>query len=153
MVVRKILPHKVHILYLKRAPVQWGEISGIGSEGEGQPVGVERLIAPVKALVQFSVLSVPQKRMPGVGKLGADLVSAAGDQVAFHQRQSVLHGKDPVVRPAGLAAGLGGVRHKDPVLFCVFEKESGQASFLFGKSSFCNGEVSFVNLPILDFLI
>ena len=71
-----------------------------------QLVGIQGLIIPVKALVQLAVLAVTQQGVSGVGELGADLASSAGNQLALYQRQAVPAGQGAVVGLAGFGAGL-----------------------------------------------
>lgn len=55
------------------------------------------------------VLAVPQQGMAGGGELGADLMGAAGDQLALHQGQAVPDGQGAVEGDGGLGPwnGLG----------------------------------------------
>ena len=73
----EIFLHKVHLIHLETLSVQVFQGTGFRGEGEGQLVGIERLVIPVKPLVQLAVFAVTQQWMTGVGKLGTDLMGAA----------------------------------------------------------------------------
>ena len=118
----EVFLHKVNFFHLEGPAVQILQRACIRGKPEGQPVGVEGLIIPVKALVELAVFAVTQQGMTGVGELGADLMGPACDQLALHQAQTLAGGKGPVVGLAGLGAGLGGIRHKDPVLFGILKE-------------------------------
>ena len=79
---REVFFHEVHIFHLEGFAVQIFQRTGIGGEVEGQLVGVQSLVIPVKPLVQLAVLAVAQEGMARVGELGADLVGPSGDQLA-----------------------------------------------------------------------
>ena len=83
--IGEILLRKIHLFHPEGLAVEIGQGPGVRGEGEGQLVGMQRLIAPVEALVQLAVLAVPQQGVSRVGELGADLVRPAGDQLALHQ--------------------------------------------------------------------
>ena len=117
----EIFRHKVHLGCLEGFSVQVVQGAGVGGKGEGEAVGVQRLVVPVKALVQFAVFPVSQQGMSGVGELGPDLVGPAGDQLALHQGQPIGAGQGPVVGLAGFGAGLGGIGDEHPVLFGIFK--------------------------------
>ena len=85
--IGKILLREIHLFHLKGLAVQVIQRPCIRGEGEGQLVGIQRLIAPVEALVQLAVLAVPQQGVAGGGELGADLVGATGEQLTLHQGQ------------------------------------------------------------------
>ena len=83
--VREILLRKIHLFHPEGLAVQVGQRPCIRGEGEGQFVGLQRLIAPVEALVQLAVLAVSQQGVSRVGELGADLVRPTGDQLALYK--------------------------------------------------------------------
>ena len=83
--IGEILLRKIHLFHLKGLAVQVGQRPCIRGEGEGQFVGIQRLIVPVKALVQLAVLAVSQQGVSRVGELGANLMRAAGDQLALYK--------------------------------------------------------------------
>ncbi len=62
-------------------------------------------IPPVVPLA--AILPVPKQGMAGGGELGADLMGAAGDQLALHQRETVPDGQGAVEVTAVLAPGTG----------------------------------------------
>ena len=78
---------------------------------EGETVGVQSLpMAAVPPVVPLAaVLAVPQQGMAHGGELGADLMGAAGDQLALHQGQAVPDGQGAVEGDGGLGPwnGLG----------------------------------------------
>ena len=76
---------EVHGFHPEALAVQVFQASCVGGEAEGQLVGIQGLDLSVKPLVQLAVLAVTQQGMTRVGKLGADLVGEAGDQLAFHK--------------------------------------------------------------------
>ena len=108
--VGEILLRKIHLFHPEGLAVQVGQRPGVRGEGEGQLVGIQRLIVPVEALVQLAVLAVSQQRVSRVGELSADLVRPTGDQLALHQRKPRRACEGFVIGLAGLAAGLGRVR-------------------------------------------
>ena len=77
--LREILVHKVYFLDGEGLTVQVVQTACIGGEAERELVGVERLIFAVKTFVKLAVFAVSEQRMPGVGKLGANLVRSARD--------------------------------------------------------------------------
>ena len=83
---------KINVFNLEGSAVQISQGASIGGKSEGQLIGIQRLIFPVKPLVQFSVFAVTQKGVSRVGKLGTDLVGSACDQFALHQTESVCGG-------------------------------------------------------------
>ena len=133
--------------------VQIAKSPGIGGEGEGQLVGIQRLVIPVKPFVQLAVFSVSQKRMPGMGELGTDLMGTAGDQLAFHQRKAVFRGQHLIVGLAGFAAGLGSIGDEDPVFLGILEKIALQTPVSGLGCALYDGQISFVQLPVLDLLV
>ena len=74
---------------MKALAVQVFQSAGLGGKGEGQLIGIQRLIIPVKALIQLAIFSVTQQRMSRMGELSTDLMGPAGDQLALHQRKAV----------------------------------------------------------------
>ena len=117
----EVFLHKVHIFHFEGLAVQVGKGTGIGGEVEGQLIGVQGLIVPVEALVQLAVFTVTQEGMARVGELGTDLVGPSGDQLAFHQCQTIPGSDGLVVGLAGLAACLGGIGDEDPVFLGILE--------------------------------
>ena len=83
--LREKFLHKIHTRDLIRLPVQALQGTCLRGEGKGQLVGIEGLIGPVEPLVQLAVFAVAQQGVTGVGELGADLVGAARDELAFDQ--------------------------------------------------------------------
>lgn len=83
--IGKILLREIHLFHLKRFAIQIGQRPGVRGEGEGQLVGIQRLVVPVEALVQLAVLAVSQQGVSRVGELGADLMRPAGDQLALYK--------------------------------------------------------------------
>ena len=106
---------------MKAPAVQVTEAPGVGGKQEGQLVGIEGLIGPVKPLVQLAIFPVPQQRVTGVGKLGPDLMGPAGDELTFYQAQAVSAVQHLVVGLAGFGAGFWPIGNKDTVLHRVFE--------------------------------
>ena len=113
--------YKVHLSHPEALAIQIGKATAVGCELKGQFVRIQRLIGAVKAFIQLAVLTVTQKRVPCVGKLGADLVGSACNQLTFHQRKAVGAGKYLVIGLASFRAGLGRICHKNPVLFGILE--------------------------------
>ena len=118
----EVFLHEVHIFNPEGFSVQIIQRSGIGGEGEGQFVGIQSLIIAVVFFIQLAVFAVAQKRMTGMGKLGADLMGPAGNQLALHQSQSVFGNKSLIVGLTGFGTGLGLVRNKNPVLLGILEE-------------------------------
>ena len=56
-----------------------------------------------------TIFAVSQQRMAGVGKGGADLMGAAGEQLRLHQGQLPPGLQGPVQCDGGLATGHGTV--------------------------------------------
>ena len=83
--IGKILLREIHLFHPEGLDVEIGQRPGVRGEGEGQFVGIQRLIAPVEALVQLAVLAVSQQGVSRVGELGADLVRPTGDQLALYK--------------------------------------------------------------------
>ena len=109
----KVFLCKVNLLDPEAFSVQISKTSGICRECKGELVGVKGLDLPVEAFIQFAVFSVTKKRVPCMGKLGTDLMCPAGDQLTFHQTQSVGTGENLVIGLAGLGAGLRFVGDED----------------------------------------
>ena len=80
----KIFLCKIHALDPEGLSVEIFQAPCLSGEGEGQLVGIERLIGAVKALIELAILAVAQQGVTGVGELGADLVGPAGDQLTLH---------------------------------------------------------------------
>ena len=102
----KIFLCKIHICNLEALSIEVLQTACIGGEGEGQLVGIQGLVVPVKPFVQLAVFAVTQQGMTGMGKLSADLVGAACDQLAFYQTQPTGCSKRFIIGLAGLSTGL-----------------------------------------------
>ena len=133
--------------------VQIVERSGIGGELKGQLVGIQSLIVPVKPLVQLAVFAVPQQGVPGVGKLGANLMGSAGDQLTLHQRQPPGACQGFIIGLAGFGTGLGGVGDEHPVFFGILEQIPLEAPLSGLWRALHDGKIPLVQLPILDLLV
>ena len=86
----KVFRHEIHLLHGEHAAPQVLQQPGVGGEGKGQLIGIEGLEGTAVLLVVPlpAILAVPQQGMAGGGELGADLVGAAGEQLALYQGQS-----------------------------------------------------------------
>ena len=137
----------------KLFPVEISQSTGIGRKVKGQLVGLQRLVIPIEALIQLAVLTVSQQRMPGMGKLGTDLVGSAGDQFAFHQRQPILRSQHLIIGLTGFGARLGRIRYKYPIFLGILEKIPLQTPLFWLGCSLYNGKIPLIQFPILDLLI
>ncbi len=88
-----------------------------------------------------------------MGKLGADLVGTAGDQLALHQRKSAAATKHPIICMAGFGTGLGGIGHKYPIFLGILKKIPLKTSVFLLQRPFHNGQIPLIHLPVLDLLI
>lgn len=91
--------------------------------------------------------------MSGVGELGTDLVGPACYQLALHQRKPLAAGQDLVAGLAAFGTGLGGIRHEYPVFLGVLEQIALQCPLLRLGGPLHNGQIPFVQLPVLDLLV
>ena len=100
------------VFHCKFLPLQVVQKTGVGWKIEPQLVGVQRLPGLMIAAVHIAlaVLAVPQQRAADLRHGNADLVGAARQQTAFHQRQPAPAFECPVKGDGGLAAGLWAVR-------------------------------------------
>ena len=85
LITGEIFFYKIYFFHLEGFAVQVAQATGIGGEAEGQLIGVERLIVPVKALVQLAVFAVAKQGVSRMGKLGANLMGSSGNQLTLHQ--------------------------------------------------------------------
>ena len=102
----EILCYKVHLFYLKGFSTERLQNTGIGLKGKGQLVGIEGLILPVILCLGLSVFSVSQQRMTGGGKLGTDLMGAAGDELTLNEAEITALFEGLVFGDAGLGTAL-----------------------------------------------
>ena len=147
------LLYKVYGLHLKRFPVQVRQISGLSCKTEGELVGIQRLIFTVEALVELAVFAVSEQGVAGVGKLGADLVRAAGDELALDERKSVFALERLIARGAGLRALLRQLRDVHAVFDRILEKITSERTFAWLRRAVDDAEVALVQLAVLDLLI
>ena len=77
------------VFHCKFLPLQVVQKTGVGGKIKPQLVGVQRLSGLMVAAVHIAlaVLAVPQQRAADLRHGDADLVGAARQQTAFHQRQ------------------------------------------------------------------
>ena len=122
--VREILFYEIHLFHLETLSVEIGKAACIGGKSKCKLVGVQRLVIPVKALIQLAVFAVTQQRMSRMGKLGANLVSPACNQLALHKGQAVSACQCNIIGLAGFCAGLGCIRNEYPIFLGILEKVS-----------------------------
>ena len=91
--------------------------------------------------------------MARVGELGADLVGAAGDELALHQGQAVPAVQGAVAGQAGLGPGLGPVGDVDPVFCRILEQEALQFAGGGLHSALDDRQVVLLQLPVPDLLV
>ena len=85
MLGAKIFLHKIHLLDFKGLSIEPFQLPRRCGKAKLQPVRIQRLILSGRVLTSLSILAVAKQRMARMGKLGADLVSPAGNQIALHQ--------------------------------------------------------------------
>ncbi len=105
-------------------------------------------VAAVQGL--HAVLVIPQERVAGVGELGANLVGAAGDEVAFHQRESISKSFALVLGDGGLRALHRFISDVNLIFLGVFENLIFQrpASGLYFAGH--HSKIGFLDFPVFD---
>ena len=123
MIIRKIVCAKRNIFHLEGFSLQIVQNPRVGFEIEGEFVGIQRLLfKPVFAVdLTAAVLAVTQQGMAGISELGADLMGASGEQLAFHQTQLAPACQRFIIGNCRLCAGGGGMAHKDLLFHLVLE--------------------------------
>ena len=100
-----------------------------------------------------AILAVPDQGVSGMGELGPDLVGPPGDQVAFHQRQAMLHRQSAVEGHRRLGPRLGPVGDIDLLFHLVLQEKTLQLSLWGTHAPLDHAQVILVQLPVLDLLV
>ncbi len=88
--VPEVFLHKSHVPHAPPGAGEVGEGPGLFPEVTADLSRAEKLafflVAAVRRL--HAVLVIPQKRMPDMRHLAADLMGTAGDEMALHERKT-----------------------------------------------------------------
>ena len=87
------------------------------------------------------------------GHLGADLVRAAGDELAFDERKAVFRLQRPIERTAGLRARLRRFGDVDAVFDSVLEEVALEFAVTRLKRAVDDAEIALVDLAVFDLLV
>ena len=131
-------------------------MGGLPRKIKAQSIGNEGLVgvSPCSVGGVLAVLSVPEKGVADMGKVGADLVGAPGEKLDLKERERAL-GREGAIAGLDREGALRRVFFKDPDrLFVLIAEKIGKEGCLAPfRGAVHGGEIKFRELAVLDLLV